>query len=110
MKVRYLFKTIIGSKKKEIFDLKMATGSNKVPPALSKYKTDDDWIKALNIWSKFTDLAKNKQGPAVFLSLEGEAQEAILKLAEDIITSDNGVKHIIETWLLFFPTCSWPKP
>ena len=74
----------------------MITGSNKVPLALTKYKTYDARIKALNIWSKFTDLAKNKQGPAVFLSLEGEAQEAVLELAEDVITSDSGVKHIIE--------------
>ena len=74
----------------------MATGSNEVPPALSKYKIHDDWIKASNIWSKFTNLAKNKQGPAVFLSLEGEAQETVLELAEDIITSVNGVKHIID--------------
>ena len=70
----------------------MATGSNKVPPALSKYKTYDDWIKTLNIWPKFSDLAKNKQqGPSVFLSLEGEAQEAVLELAEDVINSDSGL-------------------
>ena len=72
----------------------MATGSNKIPPALSKYKTYDDWIKALSIWVKFTDLEKKKQGPAVFLSLEGEAQEAVLELDEALITSDDGVKHI----------------
>ena len=64
----------------------MATGSKK----------SHDWIKALNIWSKFTDLAKSKQGPAVFLSLEGEAQEAVHQLAEDVITSDSGGKHSIE--------------
>ena len=73
--------------------LNMATGSNKIPPTLSKYKTYDDWIKALSIWVKFTDLEK-KQGPAVFLSLEGEAQEAVLELDEALITSDDGVKHI----------------
>ena len=71
----------------------MATGSNKISPALSKYKTYDDWIKALSIWVKFTDLEK-KQGPAVFLSLEGEAQEAVLELDEALITTDDGVKHI----------------
>ena len=75
-------------------DLNMATGSNKISPALSKYKTYDDWIKALSIWVKFIDLEKKKQGPAVCLSLEGEAQEAVLELDEALITSDNGVKHI----------------
>ena len=50
----------------------------------------------IQLWSKFTDLAKNKQGPAVFLSLEGETQEAVLQLAENVINSDSGVKHIIE--------------
>ena len=72
----------------------MATGSNKIPPVLSKYKTYDDWIKALSIWVKFTDREKKKQGLAVFLSLEGEAQEAVLELDEALITSDDGVKHI----------------
>ena len=28
----------------------MEIGSSTVPPTLSKYKTYDDWIKALNIW------------------------------------------------------------
>ena len=78
----------------------MATRSNKVRPALSKYKIYDDWIKALNIWSKFTDLAKNKQGPAVLLSLEGEAREAVRELAEDVITSDSGVKHL-RGWIAY---------
>ena len=45
---------------------------------------------------KFTDLEKKKQGPAVFLSLEGEARDAVLELKEDQITSDNGIKFITE--------------
>ena len=53
--------------------LNMATDSNKIPLRLSKYNTYDDWIKALSIWVKFTDLETKKQGPAVFLSLEEEA-------------------------------------
>ena len=89
-------KPSLAAKENKIPDFKMAAGSNKVPPALSKNKTYDVWIKALTIWSKFTDLPRNKQGPAVFLSLEGEAQEVVLELAEDVITSDGGVKHIIE--------------
>ena len=47
-----------------------------------------------NPWVKFTDLQKKNQGPAVVLSLEGEAQEAVLELDESLITSDDGVKHI----------------
>ena len=74
----------------------MATGSSKVPPAFSKYKTYDDWIKALNIWVKFTNFEKKTQGPALFLSVEGEAQDAVLELGEDKITSDNRVQFIIE--------------
>ena len=74
----------------------MAAGSSKVPPVLSKYKTYDDWIKALNIWVKFTDLEKKNQGHAVFLSFEGEAQDAVLELEEDKITSNNKLKFIIE--------------
>ena len=73
----------------------MATCPNKIPLVLSKYKTYDDWMNALSIWViSLLTWRKKKQGSAVFLSLEREAQEAVLELDEALITSDDGVDHI----------------
>ena len=74
----------------------MATATNKVPPQLSKFKSYSDWVRMVNIWTKFTDLDVKKQGPALVMSLSGKALEAILELEDDILSSDSGVKRILE--------------
>ena len=51
----------------------MATASNKTPPQLSKFKSYGDWVRLVKIWTKFTDLAPEKQGPALVMSLTGKA-------------------------------------
>ena len=43
------------------------------PPLLQKCKSYQDWLKLLKIWRKFTTLPKTRQGPAIILSLEGDA-------------------------------------
>ena len=45
---------------------------------------------------KFTSLEPKQQGPAIVLSLEGEAQDAILELNTNDITDKDGVNKIIE--------------
>ena len=74
----------------------MASNNNKNPPSLSKSKSYADWLKLLDIWRKFTSLEPEKQGPAIVLSLEGEAQDAILELSTNDITDKDGVDKIIE--------------
>ena len=74
----------------------MSSSVNKSPPQLSKSKSYDDWIKLLKIWKNFTTLEASKQGPAIVLSLEGEAQDAILELEPSVISGDDGVNKIIE--------------
>ena len=69
---------------------------NKSLPLLSKSKTYDDWMKLLSIWFKFTSLESEKQGPAIVLTLEGEAQEAVLELHTDVISGKDGVSKIIQ--------------
>ena len=69
---------------------------SKDSPSLKSAKSYDDWIKLMNIWSRYTDLAKIKQGPALILQLQDEAQETALTLTEDEIVSENGVQLIIE--------------
>ena len=72
----------------------MASG-NKTPPA---YKTGDDyekWCKKIRIWRDFTSLEDTKQGPALFLTLEDDAQDAVLELEAEKIKAKDGVEQII---------------
>ena len=43
----------------------------------------------------YTDLPKNCQGPALVLSLEGEAQDVVLELNENDFSKENGIDLII---------------
>ena len=65
---------------------------NKSPPALSDSANYEDFKKKLNIWSTFTSLPKEKKGVAVFLTLKGADQKAVLELDTDEITCENGLK------------------
>ena len=69
---------------------------NKLPPLLSKSKSYDDWLKSVEIWRKFTTLESEKQGPAIVLSLEGMAQDAVLELDSNQISHTDGVTIIID--------------
>ena len=67
----------------------------KAPPSLSKSSSYNAWLKEIEIWQAFTDLDPNKQGPAIFLSLEGRAREAVLELQVKQISDKDGVSKII---------------
>ena len=73
----------------------MSSNRSKNPPALSQCKTYDDWLKLVRVWRMFTDLDTERQGPALVLSLEGEAQDAVLELNEGDYVKDNGVDLIL---------------
>ena len=76
--------------------LKMASHNIKSPPALSKSSSYETWVKELKIWQLFTDLPLTKQGPAIFLTLEGKAREAVLELDVEKLSSQDGVKNVLE--------------
>ena len=65
--------------------------NNNSPPLLSKSKSYTDWLKLIDIWIKFTNLEPEKQGPVIFLSLEGEAQDGILELDTPLISGRDGL-------------------
>ena len=73
----------------------MASSNFKAPPSLSKSSCYDDWLKEIEIWQAFTDLAAEKQGPAVFLTLEGKAREAMLNMDIEKIKGRDGVENIV---------------
>ena len=68
----------------------------KAPPSLSKSSSYESWLKEVAIWQAFTSLEDTKQGPAIFLSLEGRAREAVLELEVKDISNKNGVKTILD--------------
>ena len=55
----------------------MATQKIQQPPMLTKDITYANWKEEIEIWKDFTDLAAEKKGPAVFLSLSGQARDAV---------------------------------
>ena len=73
----------------------------KTPPSLSKFKTYEDWLKLIKIWRKFSDWSANQLGPALVLSLEDEALDAVLDIDKSDISEGNGVdfrtfEHIVQ--------------
>ena len=68
---------------------------NKSPPLLLKTKSYDDWIKLVEVWKQFTTLEPEKQGPAIFLTPEGEVEDAVLELEISDITKPDLIDRII---------------
>ena len=68
----------------------------KVPSSLTSSTCYEDWLKEIEILQTFADLTDEKQGPAIFLTLEGKARETILNLDLKEIKAKNGVKNIIK--------------
>ena len=66
------------------------------PPALCQTKNYEDWTKLIRIWKTACGLDNNKLGPALLLSLEGEAQDAALHISEVDLMKDDGVDKIIQ--------------
>ena len=70
----------------------------KNPPEMREDLLYADWKTELEIWRSFTDLAKAKQGPAVFLSLMGKArQTALAEVKPADLAKDTGVDTILNT-------------
>ena len=49
----------------------------KDPPHLSSWKNYENWCKMVSVWTKFTDLATERQGASMLLSLEGDGLDAV---------------------------------
>ena len=65
------------------------------PPALLKDKYST-WRKEMLIWELASSLDKTKRALMVFLSLEGTAREAVLKLDIAVLNSEDGMKKLYE--------------
>ena len=74
----------------------MSNKGNKCPPDFNKSKSYDDWVKKLKIWARITGLPKADQGGAVLMSLEGEAEDAVLEIEEDLLCTEDGLKLVLD--------------
>ena len=72
------------------------TTYNKAPPLLAETATYEDWKKKINIWNKISTLDAQSKASQVFLSLSGEAEQAILELDEDQIYCAAGLQNILD--------------
>ena len=66
------------------------------PPKLTECKNYEQFVQLIKIWQIATDLPKEKQGAALLLSLEGEAQRAALRVKENELQSDDGIVKVID--------------
>ena len=76
---------------------------NKTRPLLSKLKSYDDWVKKVNIWNRITCLPPPEtRGGAILMTLDGEAEDAVLDLSEDELISADGIKNILNKLDMIF--------
>ena len=73
----------------------MASSNNKTPPVFKSGDDYEKWCKKIRIWQGFTSLDDTKQGPALFLALDDDAQDAVLELDPAKIKAKDGVDEII---------------
>ena len=58
----------------------MATRKLLVPPVLSCIDEFEEWLDETEIWQCLTDMDKDKQGPAIYLSLDEKIRNPALIL------------------------------
>ena len=66
------------------------------PPSLNSSADFGTWVHEVKIWQCITDLQVKKQGPALYLVLEGPARQACSNINVKELHSENEVKTIIE--------------
>ena len=71
--------------------------SIKQPPVFNPDDGDNysDWKNDIEVWCMLTE-GKVKQGPAVYLSLQGDARDAIRAIPLDNLKEDDAVQKILE--------------
>ena len=75
----------------------MASGNRFLaPPMLGDEVDFDSWVHEVEVWQCVTTLEKKKQGPALYLSLEGKARKGCFDLGVDVLNKDDGVDKLIE--------------
>ena len=71
--------------------------SVKQPPSFNPDNGDSyvDWKKDVKVWRSYTKDSRRRHGPAVYLSLEGDAREAIRAIDIDDLSDNYGFETFI---------------
>ena len=56
----------------------------------------DHWLREIELWQCITDLDIKKQGPAIYLSLEGQARQHCADIDIKQLNSTDGVDDLIK--------------
>ena len=65
-------------------------------PPFKEERDFEQWKHELEIWQMVTDLAKEKQGPVLFLSLSEKTRQACAGITKEELAQDDGVSKVIE--------------
>lgn len=70
----------------------------KNPPTFNPDEGDDygNWKKDTEVWRLFTKDEKNRQGAALYLSLNGTARDAVRGISADALKSDDGFDEVLK--------------
>ena len=69
----------------------------KSPPVFDENTTYDNWIQDVSAWQYCTDLKKDQQAPALFLSLSLTVREGVRCLKMPELATEGGVNLLIKT-------------
>ena len=70
-------------------------GKLQTPPLLTKDISYSNWKDEVNIWKDFIDIPDEKKGSAVFLSLTGQAREAVRQeVTPDKLKEKTGLANV----------------
>ena len=58
-------------------------------------KDYSQWKLEVELWQKFTEMDKARQGIALALSLEGKAREIVISIDRSLLTTEDGVKNVL---------------
>lgn len=66
------------------------------PPNLKFTENFEDWLHETEVWQHLTDLVRDKQSPALYLSLNEKDRKICLDIIINETNSDNGVNILIK--------------
>ena len=73
----------------------MASRKLFAPPNLNCVEEFDNWMRETEIWQCLTDLEKEKQGPAIYLSLDEKIRKTCSDIKVKDLNSQNGIALLI---------------
>ena len=76
--------------------------SKYIAPPLLKPDKYETWKKEMKFWEMATSIELKKRAPTVLLTLEDNAQEAVLEMDANTLNQDDGMKKLYEKLDLLF--------